>query len=103
MALFTRTVPARRAAVVYRHGAFEQVLRAGRHLRRWVCGGGERLGPEEGFGTYIFDVFDFLIFFLNFLKSFFVLFRWFYKVFFFFFFMCLVLIRWSKSEVFCWF
>lgn len=35
MALFTRTVPARHAAVVYRHGAFEQVLPAGRHHRRW--------------------------------------------------------------------
>lgn len=35
MALFTRTVPARHAAVLYRHGAFREVLASGRHPRRW--------------------------------------------------------------------
>ncbi len=34
MSLFTLTVPARRCAVVHRHGVLEQVLPAGRHGRR---------------------------------------------------------------------
>lgn len=35
MSLFTRTVPPRHAAVVYRHGAFLEVQTAGRHRRPW--------------------------------------------------------------------